>query len=431
MSAELTGDDQGREGGPDRFSGVRRRADRTQVRYIGALVLALGLVAAACADGGESARPPQAATSAPPPPRVDRACATRQSEPASEAVRGEIVVMSRADPRVPGNLEEDHRHFVLTPCGDVRLETATVVNAHDAVEGATRSLVNFDQIASRATVISGVAPAPPDAAPLTYEQLGRAQAAYVLAGVAAEDPRVEDVVHDGREAWRVVTPARVSSTEPEGSGDRLEIVVDRETRLALLVRETKDGDLVREQRFLSLQEEAQIPPSLFSPSFPDGAEVERLDRGFRRVELGEVAGAVGYQPLAPTWLPDGFELLHVAVGTEPAANGVRVSNPPARDVTILEYGNAYNSLVITTRRATNGDASWSDPLATGPGFDDEHETARIEGGVIDGVAAEVLVVPRTVPHLWAAADGLVITIAGGLSEQQLLRVAGSLSRAEG
>lgn len=94
---------------------------------------------------------------------------------------------------------------------------------------------------------------------------------------------------------------------------------------------------------MNLQQEAQIPPSLFSPSFPEGAEVERLDRGFRRVELGEVAGAVGYEPLAPTWLPDGFELLHVAVGTEPAANGARVPNPPARDVTILEYGNAYNS----------------------------------------------------------------------------------------
>ena len=153
MSAELIGDDRGRDRGPYRPSGVPRRPAWTERRYSCVLVLVLGLLAAGCADdGGESARPPQAATSAPRPAGVERACATRQSEPASEAVRGEIVVMSRADPRVPGSVEEDHLHFVLTPCGDLRLETATVVNAHDAVEGTTRSLVTFDQIASRATV---------------------------------------------------------------------------------------------------------------------------------------------------------------------------------------------------------------------------------------------------------------------------------------
>ncbi len=107
------------------------------------------------------------------------------------------------------------------------------------------------------------------------------------------------------------------------------------------------------------------------------------------------------------------------------------SNPPARDVVILEYADAYNTLVVRTRRATTGESSWSDPLATGRGFVDEHETARIEGNALDGVTAHVLVVPRNVPHLWATADDLVITVAGGVSSDELLRVAGSLSRREG
>ena len=50
----------------------------------------------------------------------------------------------------------------------------------------------------------------------------------------------------------------------------------------------------------------------------------------------------------------------------------------------------------------------------------------IHGGALDGVTAKLAIPPAGVPHLWAFHDGLMITVAGDLTRQQLLEVAGSL-----
>ncbi len=38
-----------------------------------------------------------------------------------------------------------------------------------------------------------------------------------------------------------------------------------------------------------------------------------------------------------------------------------------------------------------------------------------------------MVDPRAIPHVWAIADGLVVTVAGDLTQGELERVAGSLA----
>lgn len=39
-----------------------------------------------------------------------------------------------------------------------------------------------------------------------------------------------------------------------------------------------------------------------------------------------------------------------------------------------------------------------------------------------------MIAPRTVPHVWALTDELVVTISGDLSRVELIRVAESLRR---
>ena len=73
---------------------------------------------------------------------------------------------------------------------------------------------------------------------------------------------------------------------------------------------------------------------------------------------------------------------------------------------------------------------WSDPLASGEGFIDTPETVTLTSGAFAGSAAEVLIDPRAVPHLWAMNDSLVLTVSGDLSRSELLSVAESLKRAE-
>jgi hypothetical protein len=69
---------------------------------------------------------------------------------------------------------------------------------------------------------------------------------------------------------------------------------------------------------------------------------------------------------------------------------------------------------------------WADPLATGEGIVDRPEQVVLSRGALSGVEANVLVVPRNIPHLWALTDDLVVTVAGDLSREELIRVAESL-----
>jgi len=48
-------------------------------------------------------------------------------------------------------------------------------------------------------------------------------------------------------------------------------------------------------------------------------------------------------------------------------------------------------------------------------------------GALSGVEANLLVVPRNTPHIWALADELVVTVSGDLSRDELVRVAESLA----
>jgi hypothetical protein len=64
----------------------------------------------------------------------------------------------------------------------------------------------------------------------------------------------------------------------------------------------------------------------------------------------------------------------------------------------------------------------------GRGFVDEAERIVLRGGALDGKDAELVIVPRGIPHLWALTDELVVTVSGDLSRAELLRVAESLEK---
>jgi hypothetical protein len=123
---------------------------------------------------------------------------------------------------------------------------------------------------------------------------------------------------------------------------------------------------------------------------------EQVDRDSFTLELGEVVAAVGYNPLVPAWLPEGYRPAGVAVhpGTG-SPTGVEGSNPPSTGVVSLSSGN----------RA---------------------ERVSIGRGALSGVEAGLLLVPRTVPLLRALTDELVVTVSGELSSRELVRVAESL-----
>lgn len=331
----------------------------------------------------------------------------------------------------PEQGDEQRWRFTMTAQGDFRLDGPSdrETIAYDATAGVVRSAQRSASIGGATLFYAerrGVAPGPPDGGPPTWilpKELG----SFVRALLAAEDARVRDTVHEGRPAWRVEVDVVPNAIVPELSGDRLEITVDRATGVPVRAVEHRRGDFLRELRIANLSVDGRLPADAFGLDFPTGAEVMRSDDGFRSVELREAEAVVGYAPLAPSWVPEGYELADVAVAAESGPTGTEAGNPPSRKVVSLSFRRGFDQFLVTTRLA-HADGEWDDPLATGEGFVDEPERVTIGRGALEGEAAELVLVPRGIPHLWALTDELVVTVGGDLSRAELLRVTESLRR---
>jgi hypothetical protein len=331
--------------------------------------------------------------------------------------------------------------FALSAEGDFRLIGPTEEEriVYDASAGVARSTQTSASIGGETlfyAVRRGVAPGPPDQGPPTWilpDEFG----AFVRALLAAEDPRVREITYGGRPAWRLDIDTVPNAIVPEFSGDRLEITVDRGTGIPVRVVERKNGAFLEEIRIESLAVDADLPPDTFTLEFPAGAEVMRSDDGFRRMRLRDVATIVGYPPLVPAWVPEGYELTETAVAKESAPTGTEAANPPSRMVVSLSYRRGLDQFLVTTRLSgvpselepeLPPEEVWGDPLARGEGFIDDGEQLTIGRGALAGEEAELVIVPRGIPHLWALTDELVVTVGGDLSRAELVRVTESLRR---
>lgn len=338
--------------------------------------------------------------------------------------------------------------FTLTARGDFRL---TTLNDHedfvyedisyDASTGEQRALARGDAGgAMAATITTGLAPGRPDPAPFDW-LLPRDFGAVVRALLAADDPRVTEVRYEGRPAWRLDIPVTPNALTVEfgASGDLFEITVDQESGMPVRVTETLNGNFVREIRIEKLATDEPPDADEFTIEFPSDARVTRRDEGFERRSLEQVEAFVGYDPLVPARFPEGYELTEIAVAREGFPTGTEGGNPPSGNIVSLSYRRGLDQFLVTTRLRGRDcpqlgeppcspglTTIWSDPLATGEGFRDDPERITLSNGSLAGVDAELLIVPRNVPHIWALTDDLVVTVSGDLSRTELIAVAESV-----
>jgi hypothetical protein len=341
-----------------------------------------------------------------------------------ENVRGILVWIA------PEIYEGERRwSFLLTDRGDLRLEDlgrgGTV--AYDAGEGVERSLTPSESLPGDDLFASerrGLAPGPPDEGPSEH-LLDRSLGSVVRALAAGEGGTVTEVTYEGRPAWRLDTDVRANLVAP--SPDHLVVTVDRETGLPLRAVATRGGEPVWEVRIEDPRVNVPVGDDAFGLEFPPGAEVFRTDAGFRPVSQGEAERIVGYEPLAPAWVPDGYALARTLASEKPQRTGSEAGNPAVGDVVSTSYRRGLDRVIVTTRPVGEDPSLWRDPLATGEGYRDEPERVTLPAGALAGETAEVLIDPLAIPHLWVQTDDLVITVSGDLTRAELLRVAGSLA----
>jgi hypothetical protein len=171
-----------------------------------------------------------------------------------------------------------------------------------------------------------------------------------------------------------------------------------------------------------------LPADMFRLRIPTGVEVVSSDDGFRRVGLSETPNVAGYAAVVPSWVPEGYELATVTVAREGGQTGREAGNPPSRNVVSLSYRRGFDQFLLTTRLSGPHPERWTDPLATGEGFVDKGEQIVLRAGALRGVTADLVIVPRGVPHVWAVTDELVVTVGGDLSRAELVRIAESVQR---
>jgi hypothetical protein len=267
----------------------------------------------------------------------------------------------------------------------------------------------------------GLAPGPPDAAAAGWVlQRGLGS---VVAALTADDDDVREVDYAGRPAWQV----RVPTGNP---GEERLIVVDRETGIPVRSALFRNGTAGAEWRIEQLRVDEPAADESFGLTPSAGQTPSRYDMGFRRVALEDAADRVGYRPLVPTSVPDGFERAEVAVAERSRATGdEQRRNPESRDVVSLRYRRGLDQLVVTTRRAGSAPSTWGDPVIGSAPMGRAPERVTFSEGALEGESAEIVVDANSVPHVWVVAGALVVTVAGNLDRDELVRVAESLKPA--
>jgi len=351
-----------------------------------------------------------------------------RGEAASGTMRtlsGRLVLSSAATDHVTYSYR-----FATTIRGDlsVRRTDGKETLAYDSRSRTALHVLDLGSDAVVAENTKGLAAGPPDEGPPQWI-LQRHVGAVVRALAAADAPSVREATLGSRKVWLLsaaVQPNRLAL--PDASGDHLEVAVDQASGFPLRIVETRGSVVVEELRIEQLEVDQPLAQRLFKPLVPAGATLSVVDAGFRAVpQLGWVCAAVGYRPLAPLRVPEGFTLGAVTVAETGRPTGKEGMNPPRGKVVSVAFRRGFDRLVVSTRLIGPDRSRWTDPVAAGEGYIDKVEKVKLMAGALKGRTASVVIDLRGTPHVWVLGSRLVVTVAGDATRAELLAAAESLA----
>ena len=300
------------------------------------------------------------------------------------------------------------------------------VTAYDAVHGVYRDyfrgwdpeLGSRGRYDTRCEVTTGYPLGQPDFGGWDESATGRA----LLAGGKAV---LKTTTFEGRPVWELTIDTGAATGLKLPYDEVAVITIDQETCLPVGTRLIRDGVVMLDDRWRNVVLDEPLPDETFAFDPPEGARIIRRDLGFRRLPLDQIAAATSYATLVPAWIPDGFELKWTAL-----AERFKTEDGPAsgRDVVHLQYVRGFDALTVTTRIADDPqDAATLDPIDEWSWADLMRRDVQLTEGAFAGVTARVVVGPWiSSPHLYAVKDGILLTIAGTATADELVAVAESL-----
>ena len=314
-----------------------------------------------------------------------------------------------------GRTDRSEYEAVIAPDGSYRITSRAIERsvAYDATwdvrrerevtVGPTGPVI----VAREATGFGG---GPPDPAPDDID-LVTADVRAALRAVRGEERRLaESSSVRGRKAWAL--SAALPADRPDGA-DTVRLSVGQDDLLPIEVSVSADGVPLRLTSFRDVVANEEAPRDTFVLAFKPDDPLEKVGHGFGPLLLADVAGAVGFQPLQPTYLPIGFTL-----------DNARVR--PADKVVSLRYRRGFEQVTVTTRPSpVRVGEPWSDPFPR-PDGPARSTPVNLTAGAIRGNRADLVAGATGGPQLWGSNGMLAVTVAGDVTTDELTLIGDSL-----
>jgi hypothetical protein len=275
---------------------------------------------------------------------------------------------------------------------------------------------------NRVEMTTGYPLGPPDCWANGRADLGEGARVMRAGGLAM----LETTSWDGRPVW-VISGSKFAGSPPgQGGHQTYSVTVDQQTCLPIRFQTWTDGTLQTDYSLRNVRVDGPIPDKAFTFAPPRGAKVVRRDAGFRRLPLAHAGSNTGYVTLLPAWLPEGYVERRTATSPRSTtANGVT----EGRHVVAVEYARGFNALTVTTRTVADPQSAAAyDPIEPDTTWANiVSRDAGLTSGAFAGVTARVVVAPYiTTPHLYAVKNGVLLTVAGPATAEELIAIADSL-----
>jgi hypothetical protein len=181
-------------------------------------------------------------------------------------------------------------------------------------------------------------------------------------------------------------------------------------------------------RYTYGQVNGPVPAAAFA--IPPGARFHPAGQ-FRSMPLGQASALASYKVPRVRSLPKpGWRLLRsgfAPVGRPTGSEGV---NPPGRELVVAVYGSGLDRLVLTTLLVDDeelGRRRYENPFCA-EGIRQPTTRRRLRAGAYAGTVAHLGLPSADAPYLWFRSGGIVVTLTGAATGQELIEAAESLTR---
>jgi len=213
----------------------------------------------------------------------------------------------------------------------------------------------------------------------------------------------------------------------------LEVWLDPTTFLPVRIQHqdrAKPGRVIvrRDVRYTYQRVNGPVPPGAFA--VPRGAKVATAGQ-FRSMPLERARALASYKVAQLTTLPrPGWRLLRAGFAPVGRPTGSEGLNPKGRDLVVAVYGSGLERLVLTTLLVDDQElyqGQYHDPFG-GEGIQRVTRRYRLRAGAYAGTVAHLGLPSADAPYVWFRSGGVVVTLSGAATSQQLIAAAESLTR---